>query len=251
MVNHMKKHLLLLCALASSGVAADDSASIHLMFQPEDDVHLRKEFLTEIHVTLEEFQIALNDDPFGTLFDDLIVTTDIEQQVVVEDSYGPFKDGRPISVDRHFKTITEEIEIASRYESFNEQYDSISYLDGTSDLEATRIEFWWEDGEYDRGFHKWDRGSDCELMRGLRENMDLRALLPDETVKVGGRWDIEVGHLVDILSPGGYLPWSLETEDLATVLGNSLDPALMGDLRQGLSNALEGDLVACLVDEED
>ena len=43
----------------------------------------------------------------------------------------------------------------------------------------------------------------AELLKGLNEDMDLRALLPKDEVKVGDEWDIEVSGLASVIAPGG------------------------------------------------
>ena len=53
-----------------------------------------------------------------------------------------------------------------------------------------------------------------------------------------------------MLSPGGYFAWTVESVGTQRLLGDALDPVLMGELRQVLSAMLTGRIVVRYVSEE-
>ena len=122
---------------------------------------------------------------------------------------------------------------------------------GTSELEGSTVVFTWndDDGEYELSFPEGEEG-DAELLEGLTEDMDFRALLPDGELSEGESYDIDLAGLVDVMAPGGDLKIEMEV-DGADGAAMGPDPAMMSDFRQFFEDVVEGSATGKFVEMRD
>jgi hypothetical protein len=118
---------------------------------------------------------------------------------VVVDTYVELGPGRPRvlkrKVERARGTVSGSIDAGAAAESFD--------FELASPLEEKTLVFRWDaDGSrYDCSLERGD-GHAAALAR-LREDLDLRGLLPQEDVAVGATWEVEPTALLDVLAQGG------------------------------------------------
>jgi hypothetical protein len=90
-------------------------------------------------------------------------------------------------------------------------------LDLASEIEGEKVVFTRETpGDEAEAKFEGEEHATSELLRGLREDLDLRGFLPAEDVGVEDWWEVDVEQLADVLAPGGDLA-------LAPGRGASLD----------------------------
>lgn len=129
----------------------------------------------------------------------------IDRELELVDAFGELVDGRPQHVARRFETATKALEIELALEGFEELYDG----EFASPVEGESVRLEWDE---DEGAHiaRSEDGLDPLHLERLREDCDLRALLPPEGIAEGGRWTISGERLRDLLAPGGALLFTAE-----------------------------------------
>ena len=215
-----------------------------LMFRPAPGSRLTKVLNSQWSVHLDELEISINGNAWWTGF---TWNTELSHRIAITDTYLTVQGGRPIAFDREFKTISQDLENSL---GGSAGWDVWENVHGTSELEGAIVQFRWEEGSYAKRFDPLDRHLSNALLDGLTEDMNLRVLLPKVPVAVGDEWEIDLASLPDLLSPGGYFAWTLESEGTTRLLSESLDPALMGELRYVLGAMLEGHATVEYVGEE-
>jgi len=171
---------------------------------------------------------------------DMDMSFETAQTIVVVDEYGKTEDGKPLKLTRTYDEIATAVEIAMSIDMGGETQDQDQSVESSSELEGLTVEFTWdeEEEEYVREFPDGD--GDEELLEGLLEDMDLRALLPAGKVSKGDEWEIDPTDLIPVLAPGGDL--SLEMgEEIEMTMGPS--PGGM-DFTEMLGDLLEGEATA-------
>ena len=226
--------VLALCLFAEPGSLE------RVQFLPAEGSTLTKRFQQNWEMVLEDVRVFVDGEDWSRWVAPGNLHTQLRQTVVVSDTYGKTEDGRPLSLDREYRQLSQELVATSRSGGFVGFGEALRDVSGSSDLEGTSVHFRWEDGAYERAFQRVDAGSDSRLLQGLSEDMDLRALLPEGPVEAGDEWELELSHIPDLLTPGGSLSWNLEQGGRTVLLGTALDPALMADVRQLLDAALRG-----------
>jgi len=205
-----------------------------LTFHPSPGSTLTKCLANEWRVHLDELEIVINDVRWWTGY---TADSELSQRIVVSDTFLALQGGRPTALDRTFETISQKLGVSMGASGRYHLRESVS---GRSALEGTTVQFRLEGNAYTAQFAPLDRGLDDALLDGLDEDMDLRVLLPTDTVRVDDRWTIDLESLPDLLSPGGYFAWTLESSGAVPSFSRSLDPSLMGELRLLLGGMLEG-----------
>ncbi|MGK0481563.1 MAG: hypothetical protein ACJAQ3_001541 [Planctomycetota bacterium] len=216
-----------------------------LIFRPAPGSTLTKCLVNEWKLHLDELDVVINDVPWWTGY---TIDTELSQRIVVADTYLALQGGRPIALDRAFKTISQDLEISMGGGPWNRAWENVC---GTSALEGAVVQFRREEGADTKRFHPLGRRLDDELLDGLTEDMDLRILLPKKAARVGDEWEVDLAYLPDLLSPGGYFAWTIESGGSTQSLNHALDPALMGELRYALGAMLEGHVTVTYAGEED
>src|SRR5688572_27003265 len=101
--------------------------------------------------------------------------------------------------------------------------DALPATQWKSELEGAVVRLAW-DADEERYGVRWSEKRPRELDElhaGLREDADLRGLLPDERVAVGARWEIEPSRMRDVLLPLGDLAIGVEKCETFALAGLS------------------------------
>jgi hypothetical protein len=237
----------LLVAAGSRSPATQSATRDHrLVFVPKEGTRLaRKAALRmELGPGSEEFRVrgeAREIDGRGRRYL-------LERRVRWTDRFGPVHDGRALELERSFDSIGGGMSAA-------EPGDALPATDWRSDLEGTVVKLAWDADEERYGVRwreKRPRELD-ELLGGLREDADLRGLLPAERVAVGARWEIEPSSLRDVLLPLGDLAIGVEECESLALAGLSgftmpLPPANLALWFDAASGTSSGGLAARLTE---
>lgn len=233
-------------------MVVSQALSMPLACAPAKESTLKKTFEENWEFKLDSLSVLLDgrelSDSFlrGCVFD-----VGLTQEIVVLDTYHETRNGRPIQLTREFQTVSQEQTLEFGYQGFGNSWNDWKNIWSSSDLEGSAVEFQWEDGEYQKSFYPGLKIGDDRHLDGLREDMDLRALLPNEQVIVGDSWEIDLTSLPDLLSPGGYMSWKVSNGSESWDLLDILQPRQMRELRKVLGSMLAGDAIVTYVSAED
>ncbi|QDU69359.1 hypothetical protein [Engelhardtia mirabilis] len=229
----------LLAALGAPFLLGLALPSEMIKFQTPEGLVLKKTFSNTSEMTLDEMDMLMNGEPLPFPMDmDITVSTD--QTVVVTDTLGTVRGGHPIKVERTFDSLTSD-SVSSMSSSM--MGDEEMEANGTSELEGLSVVFTWDDdeGEFTVAFAE-DSEGDEDLLEGLKEDMDLRVLLPAGDVSEGESWSIDPSLMISVLAPGGNL--QIVPED--TEMGGMGMPGGSMNLEQMLGE-LDGEVTGKLV----
>ena len=202
-------------ALALGGLVALASSSADeepFPREAEEGATQRRSFEFEAELALEELSVQVDGEPVP-VGGDLEIELTERWRVVVEDDLGPPARGRPRSLVRWF----EELSGSSIRTTAGPDGRGDSERELTGGLEGCSVRFALEvedTGEGDAG--EGDTGDDyrvewddapCEqaLLEGLREDMDLRAFLPEpgRELEPGDGWELPPRVYPALFDPGG------------------------------------------------
>jgi hypothetical protein len=211
------------------GVLASSTALDSPAFHPEEGVELTKTFETRVELNLDDLSLTADGQDVGEMMGDIEMTLTHESSVTVSDEYRSLGEGRPAELLRTF----DELESRMAFSAMSQFGGDDQEVPGSSELEGTSVLFTWneDEEEYEPAFE--DGGGDTDLLEGLEEDMDLRALLPDGEVEEGDSWEIELRELESVFAPGGELSITPEDADEGE---QEIFEEIFGD---GLENALE------------
>lgn len=133
---------------------------------------------------------------------------DVNSEVTLEvaDTYRAIQDGRPLGLKRLFQVTGLDVEL--RMAAATGEKRTETWV-GDSPIRQSSVAFVWIPEEQAYGRHYDERENLEEYLAGLREDLDLRRLLPgpgSEKVAVGSRWTIDVAAFVDVFGAGGDVP---------------------------------------------
>lgn len=140
-------------------------------------------------------------------------------RLAVTDRYIESRDGLPLRLERTIEEIGADngfgLEVLGEVGEYGARM--------TSDLEGAELV-----ARYDADLEKVvlepaeDTELEAGLLEGLREDLDLRALLPPEEVALGDRWQVPADRLLDVLLPGGDLV--LRPEEITCTNRSLMEP---------------------------
>ena len=164
-----------------------------------------------------------------------------EREVVLRDRYEAVAEGRPTRLTRTFENLAHQVEVDLSIDVGGEtEVDVHGSADGASELEGRAVVFSWdaESGAYRKAYDEATEPGDPELLTGVTEDVDLRALLPGRTVQEGQSWEVEGGStLRGLLVPGGDLALEIATPVSEwQPIAAGIDPAFYSDLGALLSS---------------
>ncbi len=222
-----------------SGSSADKIA-----FTPAEGTTVTKTFASTTTMEMDEMTALMNGQPAP--IPEIEMTMEMLQTVTVTDEYAKMAAGQPTMLVRTYDAISNELEM---------EVDSGAGAEapgggGSSPLEGSTVEFKWnaDTEEYDLKFADGEDG-DAELLTGLTEDMDLRALLPSEELSEGDTYDIDLAGFADVLAPGGDLKIEMELDGSGA--DNAMDPEMMTNFRQFFEDLLEGEATGKYVGTRD
>jgi hypothetical protein len=161
---------------------------------------------------------------------------DMKMSFEVTDTFVSMMEGQPKELHRSYDVLESNGSFSVEAELMPGGGEEKA-ITASSELEGKTVAFKWNDesGEYEASYHESE--GEEELLEGLTEDMDFRALLPAGSVEEGDTWEIDVKKLTAILAPGGdmgLLP-ELDEEEMSMMPG-------MQDFGRGMNDML-GDLL--------
>lgn len=181
-------------------VARSDGNRPRLGFHPEPGRTFVRSFREETSFRAESLVQRIGETELPGPTPDLEGSS--SRELVAADTFGELEGGRPTALERHFETVAGEIRIDAELEGAEEEHRE----DLECALEDARVAFAWDADEerYEARLVDGEDGAE-ELVGGLREDLDLRALLPSDSVAEGDRWSVEGDALRALFAPGGAL----------------------------------------------
>jgi hypothetical protein len=162
--------------------------------------------------------------------------------------YSAVAEGRPSKLLRTFDALSQNMDFEI---SVPMDGGTPPQFDSTSALEGKTVAFTWnaEKGDYDIAFAGGE--GDNDLLERLTEDMDLRVFLPAKEVAADDTWDVPLGSLKNLFSPGGDLklrPEGMEIdeeqvqffEDMFAGFGEDLEGPLRGRVQVHLRGQPRG-----------
>ena len=236
-MNRSTTLLLSACALPLALALATPKTSVS--FAPSEGSSLKKVFTNEVDLTLDEMNITMNgeDSPMPMEMDMNVVST---TQMTVSDEYVAMGDGVPTTLKRSYDELTATTAMSMEISVMGNDQSQEEDLDSSSELEGESVIFQWnkENGGFQASFPE-DAEGDEELLVGLKEDMDLRSLLPDGDVSEGDTWEISVGGLYEVLAPGGDV--KLVPDDMSQQM-QQMSGGMngMGNMQEWIQDEIEG-----------
>jgi len=193
-----------------------------LDFAPEEGTVLTRHFEATLEMELASFQVLLDDEELT--IPDVDWSIEWVESIEVEDELLEVEDGRPTEMVRTFGDLRQE----STIDANGEEHELLS----TSALQGRVLRFEWDDdAEYYTIESDDDEGDlDEETLEWLEEDMDLRAVLPEDAVETGDTWEIDAAVYLPLMWPGGLLGFLEEDEDELSPLSRELNEETIENL---------------------
>ena len=207
-------------------------------FAPEAGLSITKRIETKTDISLDDMTVSVNGQEMDASMMSMEMDTSMQQVVTVTDTYVSVSDGRPTKLERSFDELSSKTNVSMSHAMMGDQD---SDMDGSSELEGETVLFSWDDdeGEYSVAF-AGDSDGDDELLEGLAEDLDMRALLPDGDVSEDDSWPVEPYALRSVFAPGGSVKIEPDdTEGGPMGMGGAPTPSLNEMLGE-----LEGEVTA-------
>jgi hypothetical protein len=199
-----------LCVALLLAVASAPATT--LRFAPAEKSSVQKTLSTDskIHSTSVNLTVDGRELP-KELIGSMKFSMDGREKAVLTDRYVKVAGGRPVELDR---TYDELVSTSHESQTMPGQEEPVEKDEAkSSDLEGATVRFSWksEKEEYETSF----AGDDHEksLLEGIREDMDFRAFLPSEDVKVEDTWTLKGAAFGQIFSPSGELHFHEEGKE--------------------------------------
>lgn len=234
---------LALLAIAGPLLAGPTPTETRIRFAVQEGTTLTKRFTSRVDLGLDEMRVLRNGkEPDGLPELEMQVETDFE--VVVQDRYVALRDGRTRELVRRFDTIEVDTRMSMEMDMQGRTQNQETPVKAGSELEGEAVRFRWneESETYDLAFV--DSDVDEDLLEGLVEDMDLRALLPDHDVAVDESWNVDPRALPTVMAPGGDL--KLVADNSGYGLGDM--SGQMGELSDWFDENLRGEVRCRLVE---
>ncbi|MCY2959549.1 MAG: hypothetical protein NTY35_05225 [Planctomycetota bacterium] len=212
-----------------------NAPATRVAFAVAEGKSLTKTFEVKADLSLEDMTMG---GAAGGMVPDMEMTMGVAYKVGVTDDYVKVEGGAPKKLKRTFDSLSSDVATSMKMEIMGQSRDQDSNVSAASELEGKSVLFTWdaEKKEYKRAFDP--TGGEEKLLEGLREDMDLRALLPSGEVKEGEEWEIEPKALVDVLAPGGNL--ALKPKEGGEAAGMGMGSSGMENMAEMFGDDLEG-----------
>lgn len=216
-------------ALAVPTLVASELPATEITFGPAEGTTLSRTYVSKSQFALDDMQMSMNGQPMPMEIEmemDMEMTSGFE----VSDTFLAMAGERPGKLKRTFDSIDSNGSFAMEMEMMPGGGQTMN-VTASSELEGKTVLFSLdgEESDYEVSWHESE--GDDELLEGLSEDMDLRALLPTGAVSEGDTWDIDTSTLVSVLAPGGNLALVPEMDEDMGMPG-------MGNMNQGLDQML-------------
>jgi hypothetical protein len=211
-------------------------------FAPAEGSSVRKRYTERTSLSLDSAEMRLGNQvirPPALEFD-----VKVARELAVVDTYAALGKERPARLSRVFERIAGALEVSSQEEGRGREVAQAAYR---SPLTGLEVVFTWDEEQetYGVAFGQKVEDGDAELLEGLLEDADLRALLPEGDAKEGDEWALDPAALGALLSPCGDLRW-------VPVPGNAPDPGALvighfygvGEIGAGLAGEAKARLLS-------
>jgi len=206
-----------------------------ITFSPAEGQSITRTWNAGSQFSLDDMEMSMNGQPMPMDME-MEMDMDMKMSFEVTDKFVSMMDGQPKELHRTFDVLDSGGSFSVEAELMPGGGEEKT-IEASSELEGKTVAFKWneENGEYDVEYFE-SEGED-ELLEGLTEDMDFRALLPPGEVAEGESWDIDVKKLTTILAPGGDMGLvpELDEEEMGMMPG-------MQDFGRGMNDML-GDLL--------
>lgn len=208
-------------------------------FRPSDDLSVTRTIDSVRNFSLDDMEMTMNGQPLPM---DLQMEMDMSmtQKTVVTDVFGAVADGRHGTLKRTYDELAQNGEFSMRMAMLPDGGQDAT-IEGASELEGKTVVFTWN-AEESAYVPKLEGDGEEELLEGLDEDMDLRALLPKASVSEGDTWDLDVKKLRSVLALGGNLKLVPQNDDMPEGGMPGMDN--MGDFSKMLEDLIEGEATA-------
>jgi hypothetical protein len=196
---------LLLLALAPIG-----REEITLRYAPEPGTRITRTFVAVADYELADLELSIEGESVEAFEELPEYALHFVERIVVTDELVAVEDGRTSDLVRTFDELSQE-------STFSTAEDEQTQKSG-SPFEGRTLRFTWDpdEEEYDITADDDAELSDS-LAEWLREDMDLRLVLPPEgEVEVGDEWELDPDLYLAFMGPGGLLDFRDEGEEDVT-----------------------------------
>jgi len=178
-----------------------------LAFAPARGTELTRSFRIVQELGLVDSSTVVNEEEYDL---DLKMELATETHVVVRDRLAELGPGRPERLRRTFETLDRRTRGRVGTGSYR---PTLQESESRSELVGASVELRWNATRQGFVAALVDGDAPLELLAGLEEDMDLRAVLPGRPVEPGDSWELDPGALVGILAPGGDVGLALVRTD--------------------------------------
>lgn len=132
------------------------------------------------------------------------------REIETTDRYGEVRGGAPLGLHRSYTEIEASAECVANMGGG----DQIWTVGLDSELAGRGLVWARDDVDADATvrFEEDEEPKESPLFEGLREDFDLRAILPPEDEGVGDTWRVGEEVLLSILAPGGRVAWEVDAD---------------------------------------
>ena len=217
-------------------------------FGPEAGSSVTRVYTSNNQFSLDEMEMSMNGQPMPM---DLEMSMDMSMDLTIEvtDTFVAVSDGRPDKLQRTYDALGTEAHFSMEM-SMMPDGGQDKNISSSSDLEGKTVLFTWDDEEGEYGVEYHESEGDEELLEGLTEDMDFRALLPEGGVSVGDTWEIDPKALISVLFPGGNTGLVPEEEGGSEEMMPGMD-GMGANISDMLGDLLEGEASAEYMGTED
>jgi len=214
-----------------------------LRFSPASDTEVTKTFVIHGNWSSDEVTLDVSDGRDA----DIMIEAEWTRSVEVTDTYVSASEGRPTELRRTFEEIGDELQYELEVEADGFEFSEAPSGERTSELTGEIVSFTWDDEDESYRVAFVDEDADEDLLENLVEDMDLRALLPEDEVAEGDRWEPDAAAVAALFLPGGDLSFETDVASDGTppeILIAGLAPALLTDLDLLIGTLDDGEVKA-------
>mgnify|MGYP003572279695 CR=1 FL=1 len=227
----MKYATSLLLAAAVPVLWTSSAPATRIAFAPEEGTTVVKTFSETTEMTLDEMSLSMNGQELDpSMMGEFEMSSNLSMTKQLTDEYISIGGGRAKKLRRTFDSLSNESSMSQSTMMGDQDVD----LSGESELEGLTVVFTLdpETDEISVAFDG-DEEHDAELLDGLEEDMDMRALLPTGEVEEGASWELDPSSLLTVFAPGGDLQILPDMEEFGDMGGG---PNPSNDLSQILGD---------------
>jgi hypothetical protein len=171
---------------------------------------LTKEFTMSLELEKKDASLTIGGHEMPKeLLDKMEMNMSFGQSIEFEDEYVDMDGARPKELVRHYRKATNS---SAEHTLMPGSDPTDKKKERESPLVDHDVAFTWnaKENEYERAFR--GEKADAKLLEKLKEDTDLRKLLPEGSVKVGDTWKLDAKVFDNLVTPGGNLHFKDDAE---------------------------------------